>query len=244
MTCPPLTTFGPPPRLFFSAARAANGCSPSSSTLGGANCGAGLARIGIDAEHQELGRDGAEIDDAVDQRLRRLVVARRACGRLRAQRSRPPAWREVRSTASSISFSIGSSVTTQVCPTRALDLAGDMDAARRCRVRSNAAASRGKSRRPASSATLAHALRPAPRSPDAGRSPGCPPRPPARSRRCRFCLIAIQALRSSSRDRRVRESARAPAARRLGCPAPRGHGPPPAYRPQAAAAQPRPGRPP
>src|SRR3974390_1520637 len=33
-----------------------------------------LARVGIDAEHQELDRNGAEVDPAVDQRLRRILV--------------------------------------------------------------------------------------------------------------------------------------------------------------------------
>ena len=34
----------------------------------------GLARIGIEAEDQELGRERAEIDRAVDERLRRIVI--------------------------------------------------------------------------------------------------------------------------------------------------------------------------
>src|SRR3974390_1207897 len=33
-----------------------------------------LTRVGIDAEHQELDRNGAEVDPAVDQRLRRILV--------------------------------------------------------------------------------------------------------------------------------------------------------------------------
>src|SRR3974390_70841 len=33
-----------------------------------------LTRVGIDAEHQELDRNGAEVDPAVDQRLRRVLV--------------------------------------------------------------------------------------------------------------------------------------------------------------------------
>ena len=62
-------------RAAFSAPPAPRkGAEPSSSTSGGANSTPGFARIGIDAENQEFGGDGAEIDRAADQRLRRLVV--------------------------------------------------------------------------------------------------------------------------------------------------------------------------
>ena len=65
-----------PLRPFFSAASAANGRPESSPGRGGSNTASGLARIGIDAEDEEFGREGAEVDHAVDQRLRRIILQR------------------------------------------------------------------------------------------------------------------------------------------------------------------------
>ena len=73
----------PPPSRFFSDASAAKGCSPASSTLRRVQIATpGFARIGVDAEDQEFGRERAQIDLAVDQRFRRLL----AFARLFAQR--------------------------------------------------------------------------------------------------------------------------------------------------------------
>ena len=63
---------------FFRAASAAKGCSPGVLDLGWRKLRAGFARIGIDAENQEFGRQGPQIDLAVDDRLRRLVAAKLA----------------------------------------------------------------------------------------------------------------------------------------------------------------------
>ena len=83
-------------------------------------CRAGFARIRIDAEDQEFGGDGAEIDrpstSAARQHLRDRRLGLIPLGAARLGRAR----KKTRSTGSSISVVIGSSVTTQVCPTAAV----------------------------------------------------------------------------------------------------------------------------
>ena len=119
---------------------------------------AGLARIGIEPQQQELGCHRAEIDHALVQDLGRLggVDVPGVPHRRPAQSGLRPAGWNSRSTSSSTSFSIGSSVTTQ----RWITVAETRPATRRpsapCRVRSKAASSRGSSR---SSAAAAIALR-------------------------------------------------------------------------------------
>ena len=176
----------PPPRFFFSASSAAKGCSPASSTLGGANCGAGLTRIGVDAEDQEFGRQRAQIERAVDQRFRRLVAAARAfAGAFGLRLASPLGRRE---------FEIDRLLD------RAFDrlerhhagladagahLAGDVHAgALPGQVEDGRELRQFAQRRRVRPARRAR--RPGPRSPYAGRSPGCLPRPPARSRGFRF----------------------------------------------------------
>ena len=82
---------------------------------------AGFARIGIEPEDQEFGRERAEIDRAVDQRLRIVPFPRAVRRRLAVD---PPAacgpgcrGTKDRSTFSSTSLASGSSVTTQFWPT-------------------------------------------------------------------------------------------------------------------------------
>ena len=84
--------------------------------------GAGFARIGIDREIQRVGGDPAEIDDAALDRLGRigrLVVAFPASSTSSDICGICSDGAKVRSIGSSMSVSISSSVTTQVCPIRA-----------------------------------------------------------------------------------------------------------------------------
>ena len=86
----------------------------------GLEYGAGFARIGIDREIQCVGGDPAEIDHAVLDRLGRidLVIVRGLIDQVRPSAGCSDG-AKVRSIGSSISVSISSSVTTQVCPIRA-----------------------------------------------------------------------------------------------------------------------------
>ena len=133
--------------------------------------GVRLARIGIDAEKQELGRDRAEVDDAVDQHFRGIVdrdidlaAVPTGVAMPMLRRRRAAAGTKTRSIGSSISFSIGSSVTTQVCSTVADTLPTTCRPLRPCSVTSKLAARRGKATSPASLAMAARAFASATRS--------------------------------------------------------------------------------
>ena len=113
---------------------------------------------------------------------------------------RPPSRRRLaapgmnsRSTASSTAFSIGSRLTTQVCPTCACTrpLTWTPAPRRVSRIRRRS----GKSRKPASRASPARASAGASMVHDAGRRPGFPPRPPARSKAVHAFFIKLKLFR-------------------------------------------------
>ncbi len=239
MVCPPLTLCrhlaafsGPPARQTGAAHRL---------RLRRGELGARLAWIGIDAEHEEFGRQRAEIDRAADQRLREPRRRPGAGSRL-AGVAAPAGGAKTRSTASSISFSIGSSVTTQVCPTMALTcpptatrgaLLGEIE-------------DRDKPRQLAQAGELGDCparLRLAPRSPYAARRRRYRRRRPERSRRDCCLFISVEPLAGGSAGR-IGE-AHLTASERCGVLAHADHGAPGAYRPldsRGAASSPK-GRP-
>ncbi len=110
------------PWPFVSPASAANGPSSGLAVRRRLENRARLAGIGIEPEDQELGGERAQIDHAVDQRLRiRSISSARSASRARrpcpSRASRGCGGTKTRSTVSSTSLASGSSVTTQFWPT-------------------------------------------------------------------------------------------------------------------------------
>ncbi len=101
-------------------------------------------------EDQEFGRNRAEVDRPADQRLRRILERHFDLSRRRSSEDAPRRARRRGRSASSTSFSIGSSVTTQVWPTVADTRPTTRRPPRPCRVTSKLASRRGKAASPAS----------------------------------------------------------------------------------------------
>ena len=81
--------FSRPSALSFNAASAANGPGSGLTSCGGLEHRARLARIGIEPEDEEFGRHRAEIDDAVDERLRPVPAPLRPFGASSSASSSP-----------------------------------------------------------------------------------------------------------------------------------------------------------